>query len=219
MVAGIETEDGTYRGGPIVGSGKFMPEFANGEERSRRPAKGGHPNVHYTVGATGDRPRGRSNRRASIHGYKKAALAVDAGRAINPRPRRRARSPAASCKAWPLSLYEMTWRFDDGRASCSIPPSPTTRSRRPRTCPDEVIPIIVEVASTGRSVRSPRGGGAHDDRRRSGSGQRRRRRASGIRITSMPITAGESGPRVVWTLEERSMSRTATRKSRSSDGR
>ena len=81
VIDGIPMEDGTYRGGPIVGSGKFMPEFtsAKGDPET---GQGGHPNVHYTVGAAGcilevDRETGKMK-------VRKAALAVDVGKAINP---------------------------------------------------------------------------------------------------------------------------------------
>ncbi len=81
VINGIQTKDGTFRGGPIVGSGIFMPEFtsATGDPET---SQGGHPNVHYTVGAAGvilevDRKTGKMN-------VLKAVLAVDVGQAINP---------------------------------------------------------------------------------------------------------------------------------------
>ena len=50
VINGIMVEDGTFRGGPIIGRGTFMPKFtsAMGDPDT---GQGGHPNVHYTVGA------------------------------------------------------------------------------------------------------------------------------------------------------------------------
>ena len=73
--------DGRFVGGPIHGTGMFMPEFTSalGDPET---SQGGHPNVHYTVGCAGvvvevDKETGKMN-------VLKAALAVDAGKAINP---------------------------------------------------------------------------------------------------------------------------------------
>ncbi|MCK9212361.1 MAG: xanthine dehydrogenase family protein molybdopterin-binding subunit, partial [Ignavibacteriaceae bacterium] len=50
IISGIQKEDGTFRGGPIIGRGMFMPEFASALS-DPETSQGGHPNVHYTVGA------------------------------------------------------------------------------------------------------------------------------------------------------------------------
>jgi len=52
VISGIQMEDGTFRGGPIQGSGMFMPEFTSAFS-DPETSQGGHPNVHYTVGAAG----------------------------------------------------------------------------------------------------------------------------------------------------------------------
>ncbi len=78
VVDGIMTRDGTFKGGPINARGMFMPEFSstNGDPET---SQGGHPNVHYTVGAAAlnleiDRETGKMR-------VLKAALAIDAGKA------------------------------------------------------------------------------------------------------------------------------------------
>ena len=81
VISGIQTPHGNFLGGPILGSGMFMPEFtsATGDPET---SQGGHPNVHYTVGAAAvkleiDRKTGKMR-------VLKAVLAVDVGKAINP---------------------------------------------------------------------------------------------------------------------------------------
>ena len=108
VIDGLETEDGTYRGGPIVGSGKFMPEFTSAKS-DPETSQGGHPNVHYTVGAAGivievDRETGKMQ-------VKKAALAVDVGKAINPNLIE-GQITGGSLQGLATVLYE-DMRFDD----------------------------------------------------------------------------------------------------------
>ena len=81
VINGIEMPDGTYRGGPIMGKGMFMPEFSSAKVNPET-GQGGHPNVHYTTGAGAveieiDKETGRIK-------VLKAAEAFDAGKAINP---------------------------------------------------------------------------------------------------------------------------------------
>jgi carbon-monoxide dehydrogenase large subunit len=81
VINGIMVDDGTFRGGPIVGSGMFMPEFSS-TKCDPETGQGGHPNVHYTVGAAGivlevDRRTGKAD-------VLKIALAADVGQAVNP---------------------------------------------------------------------------------------------------------------------------------------
>lgn len=73
--------DGTFRGGPILGRGSFMPEFTSAKVNPET-GMGGHPNVHYTTGAGAvevdiDKETGRIR-------VLKMAEAFDAGKAINP---------------------------------------------------------------------------------------------------------------------------------------
>ncbi len=81
VINGIMMEDGTWRGGPVVGRGMFMPEFTSGLS-DPETSQGGKPNVHYTVGAAGvtleiDKQTGQMR-------PLKVALAVDCGKALNP---------------------------------------------------------------------------------------------------------------------------------------
>ena len=95
VIDGIMRPNGNFIGGPIQGTGMFMPEFTSalGDPET---SQGGHPNVHYTVGCAGavveiDKETGKLT-------VLKASLAVDCGKAINP-DLVRGRSSAASCKA------------------------------------------------------------------------------------------------------------------------
>ncbi len=81
VISGIQTPHGNFLGGPILGSGMFMPEFTSALS-DPETSQGGHPNVHYTVGAAAamlevDKQTGSMR-------VLKAVLAVDAGKAINP---------------------------------------------------------------------------------------------------------------------------------------
>ncbi|MFH2202991.1 MAG: xanthine dehydrogenase family protein molybdopterin-binding subunit [Elusimicrobiota bacterium] len=81
VINGIMMKDGSFRGGPIMASGMFMPEFSSalGDPET---GQGGKPNVHYTVGAAAveleiDKETGKTE-------ILKAVLAADVGKAINP---------------------------------------------------------------------------------------------------------------------------------------
>jgi len=81
VINGIQMEDGTFRGGPIMGIGMFMPEFTSAMV-DPETGQGGHPNVHYTTGAGAveieiDKKTGRIK-------VLKAAEAFDGGKIINP---------------------------------------------------------------------------------------------------------------------------------------
>ena len=81
VISGIEMADGTFRGGPIMGHGMFMPEFTSAKVNPET-GLGGHPNVHYTTGAGAveievDKETGKIR-------VIKMAEAFDAGKAINP---------------------------------------------------------------------------------------------------------------------------------------
>jgi len=81
VIDGIQMPDGTFRGGPILGKGTFMPEFTSAKVNPET-GQGGHPNVHYTTGAGAveveiDTQTGRIK-------VLRMAEAFDAGKAINP---------------------------------------------------------------------------------------------------------------------------------------
>jgi carbon-monoxide dehydrogenase large subunit len=182
VIDGIPMEDGTYRGGPIVGSGKFMPEFTSALS-DPETSQGGHPNVHYTTGAAGivleiDIETGRMH-------VKKVALAVDVGRAINP-ALIEGQITGGLLQGLATVLYE-DMRFDDhGRllnpnfTDYKIPTSLDT--------PDEMIPIIVEVAQPDGPF-GARGVGEHTMIPAAPMVANAVEAALGLRITSMPITA------------------------------
>jgi len=81
VINGVEMPDGTFRGGPILGRGAFMPEFTSAKVNPET-GMGGHPNVHYTTGAGAveieiDKETGKAR-------VLRMAEAFDAGKAINP---------------------------------------------------------------------------------------------------------------------------------------
>jgi carbon-monoxide dehydrogenase large subunit len=81
VIYGIQAKDFTFKGGPIMGRGMFMPEFASAIT-DPETGQGGKPNVHYTTGAAGaileiDKQTGKMK-------LKKIAFAADVGKAINP---------------------------------------------------------------------------------------------------------------------------------------
>jgi carbon-monoxide dehydrogenase large subunit len=81
VINGVQMSDGTFRGGPILGRGSFMPEFTSAKV-DPETGMGGHPNVHYTTGAGAveieiDKETGRVR-------ILRMAEAFDAGKAINP---------------------------------------------------------------------------------------------------------------------------------------
>ena len=170
VTSGLAMEDGTWRGGPIVGSGTFMPEFTSALSNPET-SQGGHPNVHYTTGAAGvvlevDLETGRMK-------VLKAALAVDAGRAINP-TLVEGQITGGVLQGLATVLYE-DMRFDDkGRVINSnftdykIPTSLDT--------PDVVIPIIVEVPQPDGPFAPAGRRRTHDDPSCADGGQRSGRR-------------------------------------------
>jgi carbon-monoxide dehydrogenase large subunit len=181
VIDGIQTDDGTWRGGPIVASGKFMPEFTNANS-DPETGQGGHPNVHYTVGACGviveiDRDTGRI-------WVRKAALAVDAGKAINPNLVE-GQITGGLVQGLATVLYE-DMRYDaDGRLM-----NPNFTDYKIPTAfdiPDEMIPIIVEVPQPDGPF-GARGVGEHTMIAAAPVIANAVYNALGVRIKSMPIT-------------------------------
>ena len=181
VIDGIQTDDGTWRGGPIIASGKFMPQFTNANS-DPETGQGGHPNVHYTVGACGviveiDKDTGRI-------WVRKAALAVDAGRAINP-DLVKGQITGGLVQGLATVLYE-DMRFDDnGRMM-----NPNFTDYKIPTAfdiPDEMIPIIVEVPQPDGPF-GARGVGEHTMIAAAPVIANAVYNALGVRIKSMPIT-------------------------------
>jgi carbon-monoxide dehydrogenase large subunit len=182
VIDGLEMEDGTWRGGPIVGSGKYMPDFTSARS-DPETSQGGHPNVHYTVGAAGivleiDRDTGRMH-------VRKVALAVDVGKAINP-AMIEGQIAGGVLQGLATVLYE-DMRFDeDGRLL-----NPNFTDYKIPTAldiPDETIPIIVEVPQPDGPF-GARGVGEHTMIAAAPIVADAVADAFGLQITSMPITA------------------------------
>jgi len=181
VIDGIQTEDGTWRGGPIVASGKFMPEFTNANS-DPETGQGGHPNVHYTVGATGvvleiDKDTGRI-------WVRKAALAVDAGRAINP-DLVNGQITGGLVQGLATVLYE-DMRFDENGKLLN-PNFTDYKIPTAFDIPDEIIPIIVEVPQPDGPF-GARGVGEHTMIGAAPVIANAVYNALGVRIKSMPIT-------------------------------
>jgi CO/xanthine dehydrogenase Mo-binding subunit len=198
VIGGLEDPaDGTFKGGPVVGAGSFMPEFAT-TRSDPETGQGGKPNVHYTVGAAGivlevDVETGK------VH-VRTVALAVDAGKAINPTAVE-GQISGGILQGLATVLYE-DLRFDDaGRLL-----NPTFTDYKIPTAldvPDETIPIIVEVAQPdgpfgARGVGEhtmidgpfgARGVGEHTMIPAAPLVANAIEDAVGVRVTSMPITA------------------------------
>jgi CO/xanthine dehydrogenase Mo-binding subunit len=182
VVAGLETEDGTWRGGPVVGSGTYMPNFASARS-DPETGQGGHPNVHYTVGAAGvvleiDVETGKMK-------VRKAVLAVDAGRAINP-TMVEGQITGGMLQGLATVLYE-DMRFDAGGRLLN-PNFTDYKIPTALDAPVEIIPIIVEVPQPDGPF-GARGVGEHTMIPAAPMVANAVADATGLRITSMPITA------------------------------
>jgi CO/xanthine dehydrogenase Mo-binding subunit len=183
VIGGIQDPaDGTFKGGPVVGAGSFMPEFAT-TRSDPETGQGGKPNVHYTVGAAGivlevDVETGK------VH-VRRVALAVDCGRAINPAAVE-GQITGGVLQGLATVLYE-DLRFDAaGRLL-----NPTFTDYKIPTAldiPDETIPIIVEVPQPDGPF-GARGVGEHTMIPAAPLVANAIADAVGVRVTAMPITA------------------------------
>ncbi len=186
VINGIMVEDGTSRGGPIIGRGMYMPRFtsAMGDPET---AQGGHPNVHYTVGAGAvmlevDKQTGRMK-------VLKAVEAVDAGKAINPKTVE-GQATGGLLQGLATVLYE-DMRFDD-HGKLLNPNFTDYKIPTSMDIPDEVVPIIVEVPQPDGPF-GARGMSEHTMIPAAPIIANAVEDAVGIRIKSMPITAERVG--------------------------
>jgi CO/xanthine dehydrogenase Mo-binding subunit len=192
VINGIEDPaDGTFKGGPVVASGSFMPEFAT-TRSDPETGQGGKPNVHYTVGAAGlvlevDTETGKMR-------VRKVALAVDAGKAINPLAVE-GQITGGVLQGLATVLYE-DMRFDEAGRMLN-PDFTDYKIPTALDIPDEVVPIIVEVAQPDGPF-GARGVGEHTMIPVAPLIANAVEDAAGVRITSMPITA----EKLFLTLEE-----------------
>ncbi len=182
VINGLQTPHGNFLGGPIVGSGMFMPEFTSATGNPET-SQGGHPNVHYTVGAAGaiievDRETGKIK-------ILKAALAVDAGKAINP-SLVEGQLTGGLLQGFATVLYEDI-RYDlKGR-----PLNPNFTDYKIPTSKDvplEIIPIIIETAQPDGPF-GARGVGEHTMIPAAPVIANAVENALGLRLKSMPLTA------------------------------
>jgi carbon-monoxide dehydrogenase large subunit len=182
VISGIMVEDGTWRGGPVLASGMFMPEFtsAKGDPET---SQGGHPNVHYTVGAAAasieiDTETGRVR-------VLKAVLAADVGKAINP-SLVESQIYGGLLQGLGTVLYEEIKYGKDGKllnANFTDYKIPTAMD-----VPDEIVPIIVETPQPDGPF-GARGVGEHTMIPAPPIIANAVADATGIRIRTMPITA------------------------------
>ncbi len=182
VVEGIMTKDGTFKGGPINARGMFMPEFSstNGDPET---SQGGHPNVHYTVGAAAldleiDKDTGKMR-------VLKAALAIDAGKALNP-DLVRGQITGGLLQGLATVLYE-DMRYD-AKGKLLNPNFTDYKIPTAMDVPDEIIPIIIEVPQPDGPF-GARGIGEHTMLPAAPMIANAVEDALGIRIKSMPITA------------------------------
>jgi len=182
VINGIMVEDGTFRGGPILGSGIFMPEFTSAFS-DPETGQGGHPNVHYTVGAGAvvleiDRHTGRIR-------VLKAAEAIDAGKALNPELVRH-QIIGGFLQGLATVLYEDI-RFDENGRLLN-PNFSDYKIPTALDIPEKIIPIIVEVPQHDGPF-GARGVAEHTMIPVAPAVANAVEDALGIRIKSMPITA------------------------------
>jgi CO/xanthine dehydrogenase Mo-binding subunit len=182
VISGIQTSRGNFVGGPILGSGMFMPEFTSALS-DPETSQGGHPNVHYTVGAAAavlevDKQTGRMR-------VLKAVLAVDAGKAIHPELVK-GQVTGGVLQGLATVLYEDI-RYDlKGKllnANFTDYKIPTALDQ-----PDEIVPIIIEVAQPDGPY-GARGVGEHTMIPVAAMVANAVEDATGLRMKSLPITA------------------------------
>jgi len=182
VINGVMTEDGTWRGGPVLASGMFMPEFTSALS-DPETSQGGHPNVHYTVGSGAaqievDKQTGKLK-------VLKAVLAVDCGKAINP-DLVRGQITGGLVQGLATALYEEIKYDPEGRltnANFTDYKIPTSLDM-----PTDFVPIIVEVPQPDGPF-GARGMAEHTMIPTAPMIADAIHDALDIRLTSMPLTA------------------------------
>ena len=182
VIDGIMQPDGRFVGGPIHGTGMFMPEFTSalGDPET---SQGGHPNVHYTVGCAGveveiDKETGKMHLR-------KVALAVDAGKALNP-VLVKGQIVGGILQGLATALYEDMRYAPDGRL---LNPNFTDyKIPTALDCPDEIVPIVLETPQPDGPF-GARGVGEHTMIASAPMMADAIEDATGLRIKILPLTA------------------------------
>jgi carbon-monoxide dehydrogenase large subunit len=182
VISGIQMPQGNFLGGPILGSGIFMPEFTSARSDSET-SQGGLPNVHYTVGAAAvtlevDKQTGKVK-------VLKATLAVDAGKAVNP-DLVKSQIVGGMVQGLATVLYE-DMRYDR-KGKLLNPDFGDYKIPTAMDIPDEIVPIIVEVAQPDGPF-GARGIGEHTMIPAAAIVANAIEDAVGVRINTMPITA------------------------------
>ncbi|MCX5790244.1 MAG: xanthine dehydrogenase family protein molybdopterin-binding subunit [Elusimicrobia bacterium] len=182
VISGIQVEDYTFKGGPIMGRGTFLPEFSSAIS-DPETGQGGHPNVHYTTVAGGvvielDKETGKIK-------VLKAVLAVDVGQAINP-SMIKGQITGGMLQGLATVLYE-DMRYDE-KGVLLNPSFSDYKIPTALDVPAEVIPIIVETAQPDGPF-GARGMGEHTMIPAAAMIANAVHAATGLRINSMPLTA------------------------------
>jgi carbon-monoxide dehydrogenase large subunit len=182
IIDGVMMKDGTWRGGPIIGRGMFMPEFASALSNPET-GQGGKPNVHYTVGAAAtDIEIDKLSGKVTV---KRVALAVDCGKALNP-SLVKGQIVGGIVQGLATVLYEDMRFSDKGKllnANFTDYKIPTALD-----IPEEIIPIIVETPQPDGPF-GARGVGEHTMIPCAPMIGNAVKNALGVRIKSMPLTA------------------------------
>jgi len=182
VVDGIEMKDGTFKGGPILGKGTFLPEFSTAKSNPET-GQGGHPNVHYTTGAAAlimeiDKQTGKMN-------ILKAVEAIDAGKAINP-DLVNGQIIGGLVQGLATVLYEDI-RFDD-KGKLLNPNFTDYKIPTAKDIPEKIVPIIIEVPQPDGPF-GARGVGEHTMLPAAPMVANAVADGMGVRIKSMPVTA------------------------------
>ncbi|MFH1723340.1 MAG: xanthine dehydrogenase family protein molybdopterin-binding subunit [Elusimicrobiota bacterium] len=182
VINGIMAPDGTFMGGPIMASGMFMPEFSSALS-DPETSQGGHPNVHYTVGAAAatveiDKETGKMK-------VLKAVLAVDVGKAINP-DLVNGQIIGGMVQGLATVLYE-DMRFN-AKGRLLNPNFMDYKIPTALDIPDKIVPIIIETPQPDGPF-GARGVGEHTMIPAAAIVANAVESALGLRIKSMPITA------------------------------
>jgi CO/xanthine dehydrogenase Mo-binding subunit len=191
VINGIQAEDSTFKGGPILGRGIFMPEFTSANS-DPETSQGGHPNVHYTVGAAAlileiDKETGKMH-------VKKAVEALDVGKAINP-DLIKGQIVGGLLQGLATVLYE-DMRYDE-KGKLLNPNFTDYKIPTAKDIPDEIVPIIIEVPQPDGPF-GARGVGEHTMIPAAPMIANAVNDALGIRIKTMPITAEKVALAVLW---------------------
>ncbi|NPA45490.1 MAG: xanthine dehydrogenase family protein molybdopterin-binding subunit [Chlorobi bacterium] len=182
VVDGIQMKDGTFKGGPILGKGTFLPEFSTAKSNPET-GQGGHPNVHYTTGAAAlileiDKHTGKMK-------VLKAVEAIDAGKAINP-DLVKGQIVGGLVQGLATVLYE-DMRYDD-KGRLLNPNFTDYKLPTAKDIPDKIVPIIIEVPQPDGPF-GARGVGEHTMLPAAPMVANAVADGMKVRIKSMPVTA------------------------------